>query len=141
MLLNFQIRFVPRIESGEKTHTIRATRKRPPKVGEICHCYTGLRQKGARLLGRWTCLRVEKIEIEGGWETISGEFFGDVRIENASLLNDEREQLARRDGFASFADMAEFWRGRLPFEGTIIHWEFTSKVQINGRVNKRKCQI
>lgn len=136
MLLNFQARFVPFIEAGEKTHTIRATRKVTPKVGEICHCYTGLRRKGARLLGRWTCLRVEKIEIEGGWETLSGEFFGDVKIENVSLLHDEREQLARRDGFGSFAEMAEFWRGRLPFNGTIIHWEFSSSVQIKARARR-----
>ncbi len=124
MLLGFKKQFVPFIESGTKTHTIRAKRKIAPKVGELCHCYTGLRQKGARLLGRWPCVRVEEIEIAGGWEALSGEFFGDVKINGDSLFEDERQQLAKRDGFESFAVMMEFWRGRLPFLGDIIHWEF-----------------
>jgi len=48
-LLNFKMQFRPKIESGEKRHTIRATRSRPWKVGEKLHLYTGLRQKGAKL--------------------------------------------------------------------------------------------
>lgn len=51
MLLGFKRRFVSAILSGSKCHTIRAKRTRPPRVGETLHCYTGLRQKGATLLG------------------------------------------------------------------------------------------
>jgi len=122
-LYNFQKRFVPFIESGEKTHTIRATRKNIDKPGNTVHLYTGLRQKGARLLMRAECTKVEEIHIEGGWEAYSGDFFGDVKIDGSSLMEDELQQLARRDGFESFADMMEFWRGRLPFDGHIIHWK------------------
>lgn len=34
----------------------------------------------------------------------------------------EVEALARRDGFADFAEMMTFWSGRLPFYGHIFHW-------------------
>lgn len=122
-LYNFQRRFVPMVLAGEKTHTIRASRKHVDKPGNTLHLYTGLRQKGARLLMRAECTKVEEVEISGGWESYSGEFFGDVKIDGSSLYHDEREQLARRDGFDSFAEMMEFWRGRLPFQGHIIHWK------------------
>lgn len=129
MILGFKPRFVAAIEAGEKRHTIRGDRKIQPRPGELCHCYTGLRQKGARLLGRWPCVRVEKIEIAGAWESHSGDFFGAVTIEGNTLDTDELEQLARRDGFSSFAEMIEFWRGRLPFSGNLIHWDFSSPVK------------
>lgn len=112
-LYNFQKRFVPFIEKGEKTHTIRAARKNPDKPGDIAHLYTGLRQKGARLIGRREIVKVEDIEI---WED------GTICVSDAQLSPDEREQLARRDGFESFAEMILFWDGRLPFFGHIIHW-------------------
>ena len=38
------------------------------------------------------------------------------------LDSGECEQLARRDGFASFAEMMKFWDGRLPFYGHVFHW-------------------
>jgi hypothetical protein len=34
----------------------------------------------------------------------------------------EREQLARRDGFADFREMIAFWDGKLPLYGHIFHW-------------------
>ena len=43
-LYNFKRQFVPMVLSGEKTHTIRATRARATKVGETLYLYTGLRQ-------------------------------------------------------------------------------------------------
>lgn len=123
-LLDFKPRFVPFIRDGRKQHTIRDLRKdgRVPKPGEICHCYTGLRRKGARLIGRWPCVKVEQIEILNG-------AFGDenhalVKIEGVVLDRSERESLARRDGFENFADMMTFWDGRLPFKGHIIYWRF-----------------
>ena len=118
MLLNFQRRFVAKIRRKETRHTIRAKRARRPRVGEICHCYTGLRQKGARLLGRWPCVKVQDIEIHwypGFWIVIDGE----------KLSRDECEALARSDGFKTFIDMMRFWEDRLPFSGYIIHWDPT----------------
>jgi hypothetical protein len=121
-LYNFKEQFVPAILSGDKTHTIRATRAHPDKPGNTLHLYTGLRQKGARLLMRVTCTKVENIKIEKIAGPFSGATWYEVRIGESLLDNSEREQLARRDGFADFRAMMRFWEGRLPFEGHIIHW-------------------
>jgi hypothetical protein len=111
-IYNFKSRFVDKILSGEKTHTIRAIRVHPDKPGNTLHLYTGLRRNGARLLLRATCTKVQEIEIRAN----------SVWIDGNILFLDECEQLARRDGFENFAAMWEFWKDRLPFEGHIIHW-------------------
>jgi hypothetical protein len=112
-LYNFKSQFVPKILAGEKTHTIRAVRANPDKPGNTLHLYTGLRHKGAQLLMRAQCSKVEAIEISPE---------GDILIDGTELGEDEIEQLARRDGFESHAEMMRFWEGRLPFTGHIIHW-------------------
>lgn len=137
MLLGFKERFVERILAGEKRHTIRATRKIPPRVGEVCHCYTGLRQKGARLLGRWPCIKVEEIEILP-WNIHDKRARSGVFIGGQNLSADERDALAIRDGFpGGFPDMMRFWDGRLPFTGVIIHWDFDHPVEV-GRTYLRQ---
>jgi hypothetical protein len=118
-LYNFQPRFVPMILSGEKTHTIRSIRANPDKPGNILHLYTGLRHKGARLLMRVFCVKVEEIQISPMMY---------VSIDGHGLRADEEEQLARRDGFANFAEMMQFWAGRLPFRGHVVHWKTESAV-------------
>jgi hypothetical protein len=114
-LYNFKAQFVDFILSGKKTHTIRAPRKHPDKPGNTLHLYTGLRQKGARLLMRATCVKVEEI-------VITNTKLKRIVIDGHMLDMDEEESLARRDGFKNFADMVKFWKGRLPFKGNIIHW-------------------
>lgn len=54
MLLNFQKTFAMDVWTGLKRQTIRSAgqRKHVPKVGEVAHCYTGLRTRGVKLLGR-----------------------------------------------------------------------------------------
>ena len=111
-LYNFMPRFVDPILRGEKTHTIRARRRYPDRPGSTMHLYTGLRQKGARLLMRRLCVKVQDIEITVGGVTLDG-----VRLDA-----DEREALARSDGFASWGEMLWFWDGRLPFKGNVFHW-------------------
>lgn len=130
-LYNFQKRFVPFIESGEKTHTIRGKRKYPAKAGDTLHLYTGLRQRGpiiqklasgdvvrqkmARLLMRVPCTKVEEIVMFPNGEVVIG---GNI------LSPDEAEQLAKRDGFTGHADRMKFWEGKLPFVGDVIHWRY-----------------
>lgn len=116
---NFQVHFRTPITNGQKTHTIRAPRKRRTKPGEILSLYTGMRTKSCDLIFRAPCVKVEEIEID----VIVG-IGPRIRIDGLTLDESEREALARRDGFASLADMLAFWDGRLPFLGEIIHWDF-----------------
>ena len=134
-LYNFQSRFVPKILAGEKTHTIRAVRANPDKPGNVLHLYTGLRHKGARLLMRVLCARIEEIEIRDG--IFGDENHASVTIDGVKLDRSERELLARRDGFDDFEQMIQFWRGRLPFRGHIIHWK-TESTLIPSQVRTRK---
>lgn len=137
-LYNFQKRFVPMILSGEKRHTIRAKRARATRPGEMLHLYTGLRQKGAQLLMRTVCTMVDVITIgiDGVVWIESLDLFH--YIHRYKLETDERERLAVADGFSNFAEMMDFWKGRLPFRGEIIHWKFppTSHTTVQ---EKRKC--
>ena len=134
MLLGFKRRFAPFVEDGSKTHTIRALRKpskfgyavRSPRVGEMCHCYVDPRQKTMRLLGRWPCVKIERITIASNTPYSR---YG-IWINGNVLTEDERNLLAWRDGFRTcghqehaFEEMMEFWEGRLPFTGDIIHWK------------------
>ena len=126
------------MEEGSKTHTIRARRKIRPKPGETCHCYTGLRQKGARLLGRFLLVRVQEIiirRIERPGVPLC------VEIDGEQLSPDEANIFFYRDGFRpefytgklrlqaflypSIEMAAEFWKDReSTFVGDLIHWEF-----------------
>lgn len=117
-LYNFQPRFVPFILSGEKTHTIRAQRAHPDKPGNTLHLYSGLRHHGAQLLMRVPCVKVEEIFIRGQESNCDA----GIEIDGVELSATEREALARRDGFESFDAMLDFWEGRLPFKGHVIHW-------------------
>jgi hypothetical protein len=144
MLLGFKRQFAPYVLNGTKTHTIRAIRKNPPRVGETCHCYVDPRQKTMRLLGRWPCVKIERIYIERG----SFSWPLKVWIDGLQLDNSEVEALFRRDGFrggkrgtgalpgenlrtrfrkgnATF-QAAQFWKQRLPFNGQIIHWAWNA---------------
>lgn len=119
-LYNFKPRFVPKIRSGKKRHTIRAKRVHPDKPGNTMHLYVGLRTKKAKLIARVVCVKVEDIEIRDG--IFFDENHASVTIDGTKLDRDERESLAVADGFESFEEMIQFWRGRIPFKGDIIHW-------------------
>ncbi len=131
-VLNFKPQFVPYILDGTKLHTIRAKRKRPIKPGDRLFLYTGLRQKGAKLLMETSCSSVENIDIfilSGDMKT--GHLV--IRVQNRPLDADEQARLAWLDGFRpprstmdnpgnSMDLMMQFWNGRLPFNGQIIYW-------------------
>lgn len=110
---NFKEQFVVPIRSGRKKHTIRARRARATRPGERLMLYTGMRTKRCqKIIPDVVCTKVEGIEIHE-WT---------VRVDGNILFADECEALAVADGFPSFAHMMHFWKGRLPFEGEIIHW-------------------
>lgn len=134
MLLGFKRRFAPFVEDGSKTHTIRATRKITPRVGEICHCYVDPRQKTMRLLGRWPCVRVQEIEID--WLAVNGRMTLLIALDGEGLDPSEANQLAYRDGFRSrgpegaLNEMHAYWHklhgaDAFPFRGHLIHWSYS----------------
>jgi hypothetical protein len=122
MMLGFKARFEKKILSKEKRHSIRAKRKgRQWRVGDRCDCYVNPRQKSMRLLGRWRCVKLQDIRIEA--KTHQATTFLFIWIDGQGpLTKDEAELLARADGFKDLYEMADFWSGRLPFHGDIIHW-------------------
>ncbi len=89
MLLGFQQRFVPYVMEGSKTPTIRGPRRSEPRVGEICHCYADTRRASMRLLGRWPCVKVERILIDARFISIAATHI-DIRINDIPLGWDER---------------------------------------------------
>ncbi len=127
MLLGFKRMFAQYVEEGSKTHTIRGERKIAPRVGEIAHCYVDPRQKTMRLLGRFEVVKVERIEIREAESVLEYDI---IEVDGQRLSLDECAELAWRDGFrddgrnGAFFEMMQFWNGRLPFTGHIIHWRY-----------------
>jgi hypothetical protein len=115
-LYNFDPRFVPSIKAGTTTHTIRRVRPHPDKPGNTLHLYMGLRTRSVELIMRVPCVSVQDIRIGRRPHT--------VHIDGELLSPDECELFARQDGFDSFTEMMEYWRGRLPFEGHLIRWKY-----------------
>lgn len=127
MLLNFQKTFAMDVWTGLKRQTIRSAgqRKHVPKVGEVAHCYTGLRTRGVKLLGRWPVTRVDVIRFDLTPVGILDLVLGDQPLNiGASALQD----LAKADGFANFAAM-DRWFGANhalgEFYGWVIGWEWS----------------
>ena len=126
--LNFQERFAPLVESGEKRQTIRAYRKdkRDPKVGDTLYLYTGMRTKACRKLMESRCTDVRRFEIhvtdEGGLYWLLGEDATDDHCQ--VLTTDECAQIAIADGFNGHYAMTDWFDKThgLPFEGLLIRW-------------------
>ncbi len=116
--LNFQKRFAPLVESGEKRQTIRRERvdgRLPCKPGDRLVLYTGMRSKNCRRLAEVRCTAVETIRINRK----AGKPIIWVRYENM-----DAEAQARADGFESADSMADWFQEThgLPFRGLLIRW-------------------
>lgn len=129
---SFQKQFVPFVESGAKTHTIRGKRKNRPHPGQKFYGYHGMRTKQCRKLIESVITRVQDItieELERRVEYRDGAhtFFDypKITIDGEVLADDEMESLARSDGFADLFAMMQFWPVQVrPFHGDLIHWKF-----------------
>lgn len=120
-IYNFKPQFADPIRSGAKTQTIRARGKRkPPKVGDLAHCYTGLRTQHVCLLGAFPIVRVDSISISSASRTVSVPTNGTWRPMDEA----EIERLARHDGFASADEFFAFFTrehgGTL--SGYLVQW-------------------
>lgn len=137
--LNFQARFAPLVESGEKRQTIRKRRKdgRDPKPGDTLYLYTGMRTKACRKLGEAKCREVFPFQLTARAETgngnvnmfagLSSHRGGGSRFRAASLRDGTRSRIARlakADGFSSPEEMVCWFEAAhgLPFEGLLIRW-------------------
>jgi hypothetical protein len=135
-LLGFQARFVPLIERGDKTHTIRGPRA-DIHVGTRLDLYAAPRTKNMRLIFRAPCVAIEPIEIlpdDPRREVYSAR----VRIKDCWLDPSEMDAFAKRDGFPDFQMMRRFWlvHRTLPFDGFVFHWDFakrTAERRVNGK--------
>lgn len=121
-LYGFKQQFIPKIESGEKTHTIRGKRKHLDKPGNTMFLYYALRTKQCRLIAKRTCTKVQEIEIF--LRDPKNRMSETVVIDGIELSADEREHLAVRDGFSNWNEMLDFWltNNSLPFAGHMYHW-------------------
>lgn len=143
MLLGFKRRFAPMVKDGSKRHTIRGKRKRPPKVGETCHCYVDPRQKTMALLGRWKCCRVDDVRIHVHFhERVPVDLH--IWINDEELTLSEMNRLCWQDGFRdrdeseAWISFSEFWGtthkvpstpGFIDFAGDVIYWDYEHTIQ------------
>ena len=118
-LFNFKPRFAPKVESGAKRQTIRATRAdgRVPRPGDIAKCYTGLRTTKTRLLMAAPVVRCEPVRIDFEARTIL--------VGATLLIGPHLERFAKDDGFADAAEMFDWFHephGPDDFEGFVVQW-------------------
>ncbi len=115
---SFDKRFVPAVESGEKDQTIRRKRKRRPRPGQRFVGYYAMRTKHCRKLVDSTITAVADILLYVDLDGVV-----QANVAGAILSADEREVLAKRDGFAGWRSMVKYWEGLYPFEGDLIRWK------------------
>lgn len=115
--LNYQPEFGALVELGRKPHTIRPYGKRPYKVGDALHHFTGMRTKQCRRLGFDLCTQVRRIQIT--WGTVMIDMPAP-----ALFIVPPLDRFARADGFMDWEDMCTWFAARygLPFEGQLIQW-------------------
>lgn len=149
MILGFKKQFHAFVKEGSKTHTIRARgRRRSFRPGDSCDCFGNPRQKSMFLLGRFPCVKVQKIRIAAtGDPSIPLK----VSIDGDILSPDEANMLFHRDGFRepsrhlpanplskypSMCQAFEFWKDRLaaPFIGDLIHWKWSAAAGVANAV-------
>ena len=129
--LSFKGQFEEPIKAGTKRQTIRAERKRPPRVGERLQLYCGMRTRHCRKIvpdPLCTEVCVVLIVVDPDHQELIAEInFGDFKL-NAN----EIERFAVADGFTASAGcsarraMGNFWmrhHGPGEFMGLLIRWE------------------
>lgn len=121
---NFQQRFAPLVESGQKRQTIRQTARGATR-GATAYLYTGQRTVRCRKLGVGTITDVLPIEI--GRHACSEPYacITEHDGKRTHLAREHLDSLARDDGFANGEEMAEWFAAQygLPFKGFLHQWD------------------
>lgn len=119
--IDFDPRFEVAIRVGWKTQTIRKSRERNPRPGDMLQLYTGMRTADCRRICQDVrCTDVLSIEIT------FGDDFGIDRIVTDGVPVKDLDAFAVRDGFTDSDDMAAFFKlkhGPMEiFRGRVIEW-------------------
>jgi hypothetical protein len=137
---SFQAQFVPQIQAGIKTHTVRGKRDRHARVGEFMQLYFGMRTKLCRkIIADPICTSVRPIIIHT--HALIDAHIATIAIDGVHLDHGQIEAFARADGFApehcllvnvkgqvpqtARENMGLFWvaaHGYGRFEGMLIEW-------------------
>ena len=131
---SFQQQFIPAIESGLKTHTIRAKRKQRPRPLQPFYGFYAMRTKQCRRLFTSTITKVGDLVLTASGRKFAGfnavvdglhqfGIYPQIEIDGIRLADDEMEALAIRDGFKSLFHMSGFWDLNKTFNGDLIHWK------------------
>lgn len=116
MILSFKKQFVPKIESGQKIHTIRLDPHHRWQKGKKIHFATGVRTPNYNCFREGECKFIQAIHIDPFqrivWVGLNGRMH--------EISKQQIGVLAEKDGFESVED---FWTWfNRPFVGVIVHW-------------------
>jgi hypothetical protein len=118
MIIGFSQRFVDKILSGEKLHTIRADVHDRWKTGKAIQFATGCRTKKYHQFKDGRCVSVQKIIIEHHVHEIGDTV---IVVDERVLSLAEMHTLAINDGFDCFFDFCK-WFDKDCFIGKLVHW-------------------
>ena len=98
---NFQARFAPLVESGQKLTTIRG---REAKVGATAYLFTGMRTKQCHRLGQGVITSCRPIALGFQQNGMPRASLGAFKLGQAWLAD-----VASHDGFASARELVQFF--------------------------------
>lgn len=116
---NFKDRFVPLIQAGLKTTTIRQRRKqRLTRVGDQLFLFNRMRSNRCRLIKDTECVKLTPIKIHTGPARA-------VWLDGKRLSFGEQHVLALCDGFGSAMEFFLFFKENYGpgFQGELIEWK------------------
>jgi uncharacterized protein YqfB (UPF0267 family) len=131
--------FVPKIQDGIKTHTIREDKNGRYKVGTLLHLATGVRTKEYQQFGWGVVTDVDVILICPEQKEIWMYKHGDKK-----LNEEEVKQLIKNDGFRTAERFWEWFSVKnvgKEFLGKIIHFKFITDGATGALVEQAKKQI
>ncbi len=128
--LSYKDQFATKVRTGEKSQTIRATRKVPIKQGDILYHFTRMRRPDCERLGYSIAEEVLAIDIFDKRDKTGLAVYLAVGSEPDSgqrrLSNAEIRELAKADGFDNIIDFYVWFVGkREHFSGQLIKWPTT----------------
>jgi hypothetical protein len=119
MVRMFKPQFAPLVEAGTKRQTIRPEPKRMPREGApiSLRAWLGAPYRSKqRVLKEATVTEVRTVKMDAAGVCLYDGFAGYAPA--------DIEQFARADGFASWAEMRDWFQTQhgLPFRGVLIKW-------------------